>query len=155
MSKLIVKLACGVLIMLITIAGASACTTETAEPEYANQMTESALQGVNNGDYAKFTEYFSPLSKALITEVAFSEKCQQVKSIIGDYIDKEFWKTGTEEGYTVVYYKARFSEEPEDVLVRVYFEEKDGGMYISDFELSSPKLNTLATSTTSTTSTGE
>jgi hypothetical protein len=155
MPKLIVKLACGVFIMLITIAGASACTAETAEPEYANQMTESALQGVNGGDYAKFTEYFSPLSKMLITETAFSETSQQVKSLIGDYIDKDFWKIETEEGYTAVYYKARFSEEPEDVIVRVYFEEIGEETYIYDFQLQSPKLNTLATSTTTTTSTGE
>jgi hypothetical protein len=150
MSKLIVKLACGVFIMLIAIAGASACAGETAEPEYANQMTESALQGVNDSDYAKFTEYFSPATKIILTETTFYITCQQVKDTIGDYIDKEFWKTGTEEGYTAVYYKARFSDEPEDVLVRVYFEERSGEMYISGFWLSSPKLNTLATSTTST-----
>jgi hypothetical protein len=151
MSKLIIKLACGVLVMLITIAGASACAaeTETAEPEYANQMTESALKSVSDGDYAKFTEYFSPAVKMLMTEVDFYEKCQQVKDAIGDYIDKEFWKTGTEEGYTNVYYKARFSEESEDVIVWVRFEEREGETYIYDFELSSPKLDTLATSTTS------
>ena len=149
MSKLIVKLACGVLIMLIAIVSASACAT--AEPEYANQMTESALQGISDGNYTKFTEYFSPTVKMLMTETAFYETSQQVTSLIGDYRDKEFWKVETtEDGYTAVYYKARFSDEPEDVIVRVYFEEKDGEMYISDFELSSPKLNTLATSTTST-----
>jgi hypothetical protein len=156
MSKLKVKLAYGVLIMLIIIAGVSACTAETAEPEYANQMAESALQGVNDSAYAKFTEYFSPAVKITMTETAFGEKCEQVKSLIGDYIDKDFWKTETtEEGYTDVYYKARFSDEPEDVLVWVRFEERSGETYIYDFQLQSPKLNTLATSTTPATSTGE
>lgn len=151
MPKLTVKLVCGVLIMLIVTVSASACATETAEPEYANQITESALQGVNDCDFAKFTEYFSPSTKMLLSDVDFYETCENVKNAIGDYIDKDFWKVETtEEGYTAVYYKAKFSDEPDDVIVRVYFEEKGGETYIYGFWLSSPKLDTLATSTTPT-----
>ncbi len=147
MSKLTVKLVCGVLLMLIAAVSASACATGMAEPEYANQMTESALQGVSDGDFAKFTEYFSPATKMLLTEVDFYITCEDVKSVIGDYIDKKFWKVETtEEGYTAVYYKAKFSDEPEDVIVRVYFEEKEGETYIYGFWLSSPKLDTLTES---------
>ncbi|MCK4368852.1 MAG: DUF3887 domain-containing protein [Dehalococcoidales bacterium] len=140
MSKSMVKVACGVLIMLITIAGASACATEMAEPDYANQIVESALQGMSDGDYAKFTEYFSPAAQSAMDETTFDEASQLIKSLIGDYIDKEFWKAEEDGEYTIVYYKANFSQEPADVIVTVYFEEIDGEMYISGFLLDSPKL---------------
>jgi hypothetical protein len=140
MSRSIVKLAGGVLIMLITIAGVSACTTEMVEPDYANQMTESALQSMSDGDYAEYIENFSPDARSSVTEADFDEASQLIKSLIGDYIDKEFWKTGEEGEYTIVYYKANFTDEPADVIVTVYFTEVDGEMYIAGFWLNSPKL---------------
>jgi hypothetical protein len=139
MSKSIVKLACGVLIMLIAIAGVSACTT-MVEPDYANQMTESALQGMSDGDFTKYIENFSPAAQSSVTEADFDEATQLIKSLIGDYIDKEFWKTGEEDEYTIVYYKANFTEEPADVIITVYFTEVDGEMYIAGFWLNSPRL---------------
>jgi hypothetical protein len=139
MPKSIVKLACGVLIMLITIAGVSACTP-MVEPDYANQMTESALQGMSDGDYAGYIENFSPDAQSSLAEADFDEASQLIKSLVGDYIDKEFWKTEEEDGYTVVYYKANFTEEPADVIITVYFTEVDGEMYIAGFWLNSPKL---------------
>jgi len=139
MSKPIVKVACGVLIMLITIAGVSACTAMT-EPDYANQMTESALQSMSDGDYAEYIENFSLDAQSSVTEATFDEASQLIKSLIGDYIDKEFWKTEEEGEYTIVYYKANFTEEPADVTITVYFTEVDGEMYIAGFWLNSPKL---------------
>ena len=140
MSKSIVKLACGVLIMLITIASASACTTEMAEPEYANQIVETALQTMNDGDYTTHMELFTPEIQSAVTEADFEEALQIIKDTIGDYIDKEFWKTETENIYTVVYYKANYSQEPEDVIVTAYFEKIEGEVYIAGFWLDSPKL---------------
>ncbi len=141
MPKSIVRAACGLLILLVVIAGAAACSNEVPEPEYASQMTESTLQAISGGDYAAFLQYFSPEAKAAIDEADFNTGCQEIMPLIGDYIDKEFQETETENGYTVVYYKANFSEEPEDVTVTVYFEEIDGEMYIAVFGLDSPKLS--------------
>lgn len=143
MPKLIVKAACVVLIMLIAIVTVSACTTETSEPGYADQITESALQGMSDGDHAKFTEYFSPAAKSAMDEATFEEVSQIIQSTIGDYIDKEFWRTEENGLYTIFYYKANFSEEPADVIITVAFEEIDGEMYISGFLFDSPKLREL------------
>ncbi|MBA7632237.1 hypothetical protein ES703_39780 [subsurface metagenome] len=139
MSKSIVRAACGLLILLVVIAGLAACTT-MPEPEYASQITESTLQAMSDGDYAAFTQYFNPEAKAAIDEADFNTGSQEIKALIGDYIDKEFQKAETENGYIGVYYKADFSEEPEGVTVTVYFEERDGEMYIAAFGLKSPKL---------------
>ncbi len=119
MTKSIVKVACGVLILLMVIGGASACAPKTTD-----QITEAALQAMSNGDFETFLEYFTPADRSLLTEAEFDENCRVLQEIIGDYIDNEYWKTEeAEEGYTIVYYKAHFSDEPADVTVVFYFEE--------------------------------
>jgi len=148
MSKSIVRAACGLLILLVVIAGLAACTT-TGEPDYANQIAESALQGMSAGDYAKHMEHFSPDFQSTVSEATFDTGSQIIQGIIGYYIDKEFWYAEidkefwyaeTSSVYTVVYYRARFSEEPAGVTAMFYFEEIDGEMYIAGFDLDSPKL---------------
>ncbi len=140
MSKSIVRAACGLLILLVVLAGLSACSTEMGEPDYANQITESALQGMSDGDYAKHMENFSPDFQSTVSEAQFGTGSQQIKSLIGDYIDKEFWYAETSGVYTVVYYRARFTDEPAGVTATFYFEEIEGEVYIAGFMLDSPKL---------------
>jgi hypothetical protein len=140
MSKPIVRLASGLLIMLVIVGGLVGCSSKLPEPDYADQMTEQALQAMSDCDYAAYLENFTPDAQAAITEAIFDPACQQIKAIIGDYIDKEYWKTQTENSYTVVYYTANFSDEPDEVIATVYFEEIGGEMLIAGFWLSSPKL---------------
>ncbi len=140
MSKLIVGVAGGLLIMLVIIGGLAGCTNRIPEPDYANQIAESTLQAMSDCDYTAFTQYFSPEAQAATNETKFNTDCQEIKTVIGDYIDKEFWKAQTENGYIAVYYKANFSEEPDDVDITVYFEEIDGEMYIAVFGLDFSKL---------------
>jgi hypothetical protein len=143
MSKSIVRAACGLLIMLVIIGGLAACGSKT-EPDYANEIAESALQSMSDIDYATHIALYAPEIKETITEDNFIQVSQTIKSIVGDYIDKEFWKVETESSYTVVYYIANFSDEPAGVTVSFYFQEIDGKMYIAGFWLDSPKLSEFA-----------
>jgi hypothetical protein len=143
MSKSIVRAACGLLILLVVIAGLAACGP-MSEPDYAVEIAESALQSLSACDYAAHMALYTPDAQAAVNEADFNTKCQAIKAIIGDYIDKEFWKAETKNSYTVVYYNANFSEEPDGVVVSVYFQEIDGEMYIAGFWLDSPKLLELS-----------
>ncbi len=147
MSKSIVKAACGLLILLVVIVGSVSCGA-MSEPDYANAIAESALQSMNQCDYAAHAALYTPEAQATFTEDIFDTTCQQIKAIIGDYIDKEFWRAQTQDSYIVVDYLANFSEEPEDVTVSIYFEEIDGEMYIAGFWLDSPKLREASGATT-------
>ncbi len=142
MSKPIVRAACGLLTLLIVIAGLVSCGP-MSEPDYANEIAESALQSLSACDYAAHMALFSPEIQSAITEAEFDVICQQTKDVIGDYIDKEFLRAENEKGYTVVDYKADFSEEPDGVTFSIYFEEIDGEMYIVGFWPDSPKLSEL------------
>lgn len=148
MSKSIVRAACGLLILTIVIAGLAGCssTAEMAEPDYADAITENALQTMNECDYEGHMALYSPEIQEAVTEDIFNTSCQQIKDIIGDYIDKEYQETSDYDGYILVTYKANFSDEPEGVTVSAYFEEIDGEIYIAGFGFDSPKLReSLAT----------
>ena len=145
MSKLIVKVACGLLIMLVVIGGLAACNNSTTSgPDYADQITEDAMQSMNVCDYAAHVALYTPEVQSVITEDGFDFTCLQIKDLIGDYIDKEFLSTQTQNGYIIVEYIASFSEEPDGVTVSIYFEEIEGEMYIAGFGLDSPKLRALS-----------
>ena len=53
---------------------------------------------------------------------------------------KEFWKVEDEGPYTIVYYRAKFTLEPEDVIVKVVFREITGEIYVDGLWFDSPKL---------------
>jgi hypothetical protein len=147
MSKSIVRAACGLLILTIAIAGLASCGS-MAEPDYADEMTESALQSMSACDYATHILLYTPDARLAVTEAQFNAGCSEIKNLIGDYIDKEFWKASTQNSYTVVDYKVNFSDEPDGVTATVYFEEIDGEMYIAGFWLDSPKLREAAAAAT-------
>jgi hypothetical protein len=147
MSKSIVRAACGLLILLVVVAGLAACGS-MAEPDYADAITESALVSMDACDYAAHIALYTPDAQMAVTEAQFNVGCNEIKNLIGDYIDKEFWKASTQNGYTVVDYKVNFSDEPDGVTVTVYFQEIEGEIHIAGFWLDSPKLREAAAATT-------
>ncbi|MGD9393682.1 MAG: hypothetical protein PVJ81_01795 [Dehalococcoidia bacterium] len=146
MSKSIVRAACGLLILTIVIAGLAGCSNEMAKPDYADAIAETALQTMNECDWQAHRVLYTPEIQEALTEDIFNPSCQQIKAIIGDYIDKEYQETSDYNGYVLVTYEANFSEEPDGVIVGVYFQEIDGENYIAGLALDSPKLReSLAT----------
>ena len=95
---------------------------------------------MNEDDYAGYTQHFDKVMKSAVTEAVFSQSNSLIKARIGDYVSKAFWKVETEGAYTLVYYKAAFTQEPEDVVVKVVFQEVEGEIYVSGLWFDSPKL---------------
>jgi hypothetical protein len=108
--------------------------------QYADPITEEMLQAANSGDYISYCSFFDDTMKAAMTEYLFSTTNTMIKSTIGDYVSKEFWKVETEGDALVVYYKADYTLEPADVDVKVVFREIEGEMYVSGIWFESPML---------------
>ena len=77
--------------------------------------------------------------KNAIPEAVFNETNAVIKSKIGNYVSKECGKSERKDQYTIVYYKVRFTEEPNDVIVKVVFQEIEGEMKVSGLWLDSQK----------------
>jgi hypothetical protein len=108
--------------------------------EYADPITENILLAMNKGNYTKYSGHFDQTMKNAMPEAVFNETNALIKSKIGDYVSKEFWKVESKDQFTIVYYKAKFTQEPEDVIVKVVFQEIVGEIKVSGLWLDSPKL---------------
>jgi len=145
MPKPIIRIVLGVIIAFSLVVLVSGCAKK---PEidvsevraYADPITENALLAMNENDYAKFSEHFDETMKKAMPEAVFNQAIPAIKAKIGDYVSKDFWKVEKKGAYTIVYYKAKYTEEPADVIVTVSFQEIEGEMYISGLLLNSPKL---------------
>jgi hypothetical protein len=111
-----------------------------SEPEYASSITESILLAMNENNYAKFSEHFDEAMKDAMPEAVFNQTNTGIKEKIGDYVSKEFWKSGKKGKFTIVYYKAKFTQEPKDVIAKVVFCEITGDIYVTGLWFDSPKL---------------
>lgn len=107
---------------------------------YADPVTENILVAMNENSYTKYSEHFDATMKNALPEAVFHENNALITSKIGTYVSKEFWKVESKNQYTTVYYKATFTQEPDDVIVKVVFQEIEGEMKVSGLWLDSPKL---------------
>jgi len=107
---------------------------------YADPITENILVAMNEDDYANYSEHFDATMKNALPEPVFRENNALIQSKIGAYVSKEYWKVESKNQYTIVYYKATFTQEPDDVIVKVVFQEIAGETKVSGLWLDSPKL---------------
>ena len=137
-----------VMAVIVAVAISGGCMeksgVEVADVEqvrgYADPVTENILVAMNEDDYARYSEDFDQTMKNAMSEAVFDETNAVIKSKIGDYVSKEFWKAESKDQYTIVYYKAKFTDEPADVTARVVFQEIGGDMKVSGLWFDSPEL---------------
>jgi hypothetical protein len=145
MVKVAIRVACAALLVLTGISLISGCAGEheadvSQVRDYADPITENILSAMNEDDYAKYSEHFDEVMEDAIPEAIFQQQNNLIKAKIGDYTSKEFWKIEGKDQFTIVYYKAKFTQEPEDVIVKVVFQETAGKMRVSGLWFGSPNL---------------
>ncbi|MFC1861306.1 DUF3887 domain-containing protein [Chloroflexota bacterium] len=129
----------GIITIIVLVIALSACA-EKPEPEYASSITEGILQASKTGNYAQYSEHFDEAMKNAMPESVFNQTNLAIKAKVGDYTSKEFWKVETQGQYTAVYYKAKFKQEPGDVIVKIVFQDIAGKIYVSGLWFDSPNL---------------
>jgi len=132
MRKVTTRIIAYFLIMLVLVTTLSGCAVKP-EPEYAGSIIEDILVSMKENDYTRFSERLEPAWKMVLPENRFVQMRTRIKAEIGDYLpgSKEFRKVKKEGIYTLVYYKAKFTEEPSGVMVKVSFQEIEEGMYVA------------------------
>ncbi|KAF5418117.1 MAG: hypothetical protein C5S49_02070 [Candidatus Methanogaster sp.] len=144
------RLITGAMIVAVVVAAAiSGGCVENNEIEvadadqvrgYADPITEKILLAMNDDYYTRYSEDFDQTMKNAMPEAVFNDTNAMITSKIGDYVSKEFWKTERKDNYTIVHYKAEFTDEPADVTIRVVFQEINGEMKVSGLRFDSPEL---------------
>lgn len=108
--------------------------------DIAEPMAENILLAMNENDYPRFSKDFDEKMKNGLNETEYKRKVLPIKQLIGEYEAKSFMAIGDEGQYTMVTYTAKFSQEPDDVIVRIIVREDKGRAFVAGFWLDSPKL---------------
>lgn len=113
--------------------------------QYADDITENMLLAYNEDNYEQYIADVNSQFKAAVTEDKMKEGNEMVRGKIGDYVPgskkfKDAVKT-SEKGkkYLVVRYNAEFTDETEDVLVTMIFDDNESHQ-VSGMFFNSPKL---------------
>lgn len=114
-----------VILMVFTLIG---CSTQNVEKvdleevrEYANPAAEKIFTGINDRDYDMFTEDFDNQMKAALTEEKFNEIVEQ----LGSYESKELIGADRTDGFTRVYYSAKFSNFSKNLTFTIVFSDNE------------------------------
>ncbi len=111
---------------------------------YSDGALESILMAANKDDYEKYSKDFSDKMKELLTEKNFKQQNKVIKEKIGDYVSKEFVKATIKRDkgidYIVAIYKAKYTDEPKEVMVSITFRENDENHKVEGLFMTSPKL---------------
>lgn len=110
--------------------------------EFADPIVENLLISRNEKDYERYSKDFSDEMKRVVTKEKFLESINLIEGKIGKYIvgSKELYSAIKQKNYIIVTYKAKFTNETSDVIIRIVFEEINGEMKVSGEWFDSPKL---------------
>lgn len=137
------KIVCSLAVLIVLIISSVCLAQQPSTDEikkFADPMTENILVAMNNDDYPRFSRDFDEPMRNGMSETFYKITFPTIKAKIGKYISKEFLSVEHKDQYTEVIYKAKFTQEPADVIVISYFSDQNGKKYISGFWLDSPKL---------------
>jgi hypothetical protein len=117
------------LVMVLTlISSVIACESnpsstpdESTVRTYADPATETILQGMDENNLAKYTQYGNAEFKAAVTQEILDKAVTQMKTQLGDYKSNEFLRTEEQGGYTIAHYKAKYTKG--EVGIRMVFDK--------------------------------
>lgn len=130
-------------VLLLTIIPGCDQAEPIGAPDYADAIAEGVLQAFSDGDYAAYSEHFDDATKEAISETVFEGTREFIRDRVGDYISKEISQVEKQDAKTTVTFKAKFSDEPDDVKVTIVFQETDGIVYVAGLWFDSPKLRKM------------
>lgn len=145
MKKIYILILLTGILMLSLLVGCGNKVDSNVVKAYSDSIAESLLVSLGNGDYTTHTKYFDKSLQPLLTKDKVEESEKAIKNKIGVYVPKSavFQKAVAQskdgKKYTTVIYKAKFTDEPKDVLVTITYGDEDTHPVFT-FLLNSPKL---------------
>ncbi len=133
------------MLLLCSLAGCAQKVNSTEIKKYADDITEKMLLAQNDDNYANYIENTDSQFKGAVSEEKMKQADKMIRDKIGNYVpgSKQFKdaanSTQNNQKLVAVRYNAKFTNETEDVLVTMIFDDNDlhqvGGIF-----LNSPKL---------------
>lgn len=106
----------------------------------AVDIIRGIIEGLSEGDYALFTSHFSDAMKEAQSRDTFLQLQKNLQKKLGSFRSMEYLGYYKQYGGTVTLFKARFSKEPEDVLIRLVLGRDATSPLVTGLWLDSPRL---------------
>lgn len=132
-----------IIIMLVSLLAGCGQKTKINTGEIKNfsePMLESILTAADKDDYTSYSKDFSNKMKEAVNESNFKEMNKLIKEKIGNYESKQFVEAQTQGDYISAIYKAKYSNEPKDVMISITFNKDDETHKVEGLRMVSPKL---------------
>jgi hypothetical protein len=101
---------------------------------------ENIIAGIYEGDYAKYSMDFSPAMKQAQDRESLMQLQRKLQKTLGKLDSLEYFGHYRQYGNIVHLFKARFSKEKDDVLIKLVAENDSSDAKISGLWLDAPSL---------------
>ncbi len=109
--------------------------SETEKVNLADAIVERMLAGINKDNYGLYSENFFKGLKDQVKEKDFKVINADLKKQIGEYQSKSYMGMLNKPMVDVFFWKAKFSNTKDDVLIRLFLIEEDGKYKVSSFSI--------------------
>jgi hypothetical protein len=106
----------------------------------ATMLIEEIIQGISEGDYALYSRQFSKPMKESQTRENFLELQRSLQKAIGKFQSLQYLGFYSQHGNLVALFKARFSKDKDDVLIRLVMEGYSADAKVTGLWFDSPAL---------------
>jgi len=133
----------GVLLGLtvLPMSGFSQKAKEPAKADPPAELLQSIFEGLTQGDFSKYSSDFSPAMKEVQTRENFLDLHKRVQSSLGKLKTTSYLGYYVQRGNHIHLFKARFSKEKDDVLVKLVLNSNRPTGLVTGLWLDSPALD--------------
>ena len=132
------------LLCVFSFSHAEAATVNVDDPEQirtrATMLIEEIIQGISEGDYALYSRQFSRPMKESQTRESFLELQRNLQKTIGKFQSLQYLGFYAQHGNLIALFKARFSKDKDDVLIRLVMEGYAADSKVTGLWFDSPAL---------------
>jgi hypothetical protein len=106
----------------------------------ATGLLQGIIKGISDGDYDRYARRFSPVMKKAQSRETFLELQKRLQRKLGRFKSMEYLGYYVQYGKIITLFKARFSKEKEDVLIKLVFNSKERNPLVAGLWFDSPSL---------------
>lgn len=118
--------------------------TANLDPEQvkiqATTLIEEIIQGISEGDYGMYSSHFSKPMKESQTRENFLDLQRRLQKAVGKFQSVQYLGFYNQYGNVITLFKARFSKEKDDVLIRLVMEGYGADAKVTGLWFDSPAL---------------
>jgi len=120
--------------------GAAPGATDESIKSHATDIVKEIIEGLSEGDYTRYTSHFSDVMRKAQSREAFLELQKNLQKKLGAVRSVEYIGHYRQYGGTVTLFKARYSKEPEDVIIKLVLDRDKSSPMVTGLWLDSPRL---------------